>query len=491
MSKPVLSALIDAYNHERYIEQPIVRAIEQNSHPPIIKFSLLMTARPTVRRKSFANSRLEFACCARRTTAKRPVQCSLPSASWRDCVGTTSADCTSGSATPANPEIEILRSTSYSALVLICLNQGLFMSSPAISVVMSVFNGEAFLTESIDSILGQTFTDFEFVIIDDGSNDRTPEILSDFAKRDSRVRVFPQKNEGRAESLNRGIDLVRSPLIARMDADDISLSNRLKEQYEFMDRHPEVGLLGSGVEFVAPGGKRLGFSLPPPVDDAELRNRMRYGNQFYHPTVIMRKEVVVAAGKYRKALCDADDFDLFLRVAELTKLASLPRPILLYRIHSSQTSIRRMSHQALCVLAARTAFVLRSRGVPDPLSGVDEITPELVRKMGPTDEGIFCEAAGEHLHWMALLAKFDTDAALDVIDRLLSLCKSSTSPVGKKAAVNGLLKAASIHFQHGRPVKALTLANRALLRDPMEASRVAKMAFANKVHKIIYWLSRP
>jgi hypothetical protein len=363
------------------------------------------------------------------------------------------------------------------------------MSSPAISVVMSVFNGEAFLTESIDSILQQTFTDFEFVIIDDGSNDSTLEILSDFAKRDSRVRVFPQKNKGRAESLNRGIDLVRSPLIARMDADDISLSNRLKEQFEFMNRHPEVGLLGSGVEFVAPGGKRLGTSLPP-LDDAELRIRMRYGNQFYHPTVIMRKEIVVAAGKYRKVLCDADDFDLFLRMAERTKLASLPQPVLLYRVHGSQASIRRMSHQALCVLAARTAFVLRSRGVPDPLSGVDEITPELVRKMGPTDEDIFHEAAGEHLHWMALLAKFDTDAALEVIDRLLSLCKSSNSAVGKKVAVNGLLKAASIHFQHGRPAKALTLANRAVLRDPMEAGRVAKMAFANKVHKMIYWLSR-
>jgi hypothetical protein len=363
------------------------------------------------------------------------------------------------------------------------------MSSPAISVVMSVFNGEAFLTESINSILQQTFTDFEFVIIDDGSNDSTPEILSDFAKRDSRVRVFPQKNKGRAESLNCGIDLVRSPLIARMDADDISLSHRLKEQHEFMTGHPEVGLLGSGVEFVTPGGKKLGFSLPP-VNDAELRNRMRYTNQFYHPTVIMRKEVVVAAGKYRKALCDADDFDLFLRMAERTKLASLPRPVLLYRIHGSQASIRSMSHQALCVLAARTAFVLRSHGVPDPLSGVDEITAELVRKMGPTDEDILCEAAGEHLHWIALLAEFDTDTALDVIDRLLSLCRSSTSPAGKKAAVNGLLKAASIQFQHRHSAKALTLVSRAILRDPMEASRVAKMAIAHKVHKIVHQLSR-
>jgi len=365
------------------------------------------------------------------------------------------------------------------------------MSSPAISVVMSVFNGEAFLRESIDSILRQTFTDFEFVILDDGSNDSTPKILSDFAKRDSRVRVFPQKNKGRAESLNRGIDLVRSPLIARMDADDISLSHRLKEQYEFMNGHPEVGLLGSGVEFITPGGKRFGFSLLPPLDDAELRNRMRYANQFYHPTVIMREEVVVAAGKYRKALCDADDFDLFLRMAERTKLASLSRPVLLYRVHAGQASIRSMSHQALCALAARAAFVLRSRGVPDPLSSVDEITPELVRKMGPTDEDIFHEAAGEHLHWMSLLAKFDTDAALDVIDGLLSLCKSSKSPVRKKAAVNGLLKAASIQFQDRRAAKALTLATRAVLRDPLEASRIGRMALAHKVRKIAHWLSRP
>ena len=100
------------------------------------------------------------------------------------------------------------------------------MSSPAISIVMSVYNGEKFLIEAIDSILAQTFADFEFIIIDDGSTDSTSKILSDYAKRDERVRVFAQENRGRAESLNGGIERAIAPLIARMDADDISLPVR-------------------------------------------------------------------------------------------------------------------------------------------------------------------------------------------------------------------------------------------------------------------------
>ena len=102
------------------------------------------------------------------------------------------------------------------------------MSPPAISVVMSAFNGELFLAEAIESILKQTATDFEFIIIDDGSTDSTPEILSRYAERDERVHVFSQKNIGRAESLNRGIDLAKAPLIARMDADDIAFPQRLE-----------------------------------------------------------------------------------------------------------------------------------------------------------------------------------------------------------------------------------------------------------------------
>src|ERR1700720_4672159 len=118
------------------------------------------------------------------------------------------------------------------------------MKSAPISVVMSVFNGEAFLGQAIESILDQSFLDFEFLIVDDGSTDSTPKIISDYAHRDKRLRVVTHDNKRRAESLNIGIGLASGRYIARMDADDVALPPRLEKQIEFMEQNPEVGVLG-------------------------------------------------------------------------------------------------------------------------------------------------------------------------------------------------------------------------------------------------------
>jgi len=364
------------------------------------------------------------------------------------------------------------------------------MSSPRISVVMSVYNGEEFLAEAVESILEQTFSDFEFVIIDDGSTDRTSGILSDYTKRDARVRIFSQRNKGRAESLNLGIDLARAGLIARMDADDISLPHRLKEQCEFMDGHPEVGLLGGTVEFVGPDLQRLG-TFRPPEEDREIRVGMRRYNLFYHPAVMMRKEAVLAAGGYRRALCDADDYDLFLRVAERSRMASFAEPVLLYRIHSSQASVRRMTHQALCVLAARLAASLRSRGIPDPLSNIEEVTPELVRDMGASPEEIRREAVKEHVFWLPFLAEINTDWGLQLINKLLQLCYSGSGPPERTAAAGALLKAASIHFKQGRFAKAFISAGRGVFVQPLEVGRIVKMAIARRARNLNVRLETP
>ena len=364
------------------------------------------------------------------------------------------------------------------------------MSSPAVSVVMSVFNGEAFLAEAVESILEQTLTDFEFVIIDDGSTDRTPGILSDYAKRDPRVSIFTQQNKGRAESLNVGINLARADLIARMDADDISLPDRLKDQREFMDGHGEVKLLGGAVEFVGPDRQKLGV-FQAPEEDQEIRAAMRRSNQFYHPTVMMRKEAVLAAGGYRRALCDADDYDLFLRIAERGRMASLAKPVLLYRIHSSQTSVRGMTHQALCVLAARVAASLRSRGIADPLSSVQEVTPDLLRDMGASPEEIRREAVNEHVFWLPLLAEVNADGGLQLIDNLLKLCYTGMGAPERTAAAGALLKAASIHLKQRRFTKAFASGGRGLFVQPLEVGRIIKMAIARRARSLNARLDTP
>ncbi len=127
---------------------------------------------------------------------------------------------------------------------------------PLVSVVMSVYNGERFLREAIESILSQTFRDFEFIIVNDGSTDGTAGILNSYALSDSRVRVFEQENMGQCASDNRGCSLARGKYIARMDSDDVSMRDRLERQIAFLENHEKVGLLGGAVEIIDDRGRR-------------------------------------------------------------------------------------------------------------------------------------------------------------------------------------------------------------------------------------------
>jgi len=257
------------------------------------------------------------------------------------------------------------------------------MNPPTVSVVMSVYNGQRFLSEAVQSILGQSFSDFEFVIVDDGSTDKSSEILAQYMRRDGRIRVHRQTNKGRALSLNIGMELSKGRYIARMDADDVALPNRLAEQVDFMERHPEVGLLSGSYERINSDG-RLMDTVRLPLGDDEIRSMMLHSNAMCHPAVMMKKEVAIACGGYRKVFSESEDYDLWLRMSERIQLANLEQPILRYRVHSKQASIVNLRHQMLCVLAARTGAAFRKQGKPDPFSGVEQITPELLRKLGVT-----------------------------------------------------------------------------------------------------------
>jgi glycosyl transferase family 2 len=355
------------------------------------------------------------------------------------------------------------------------------MGSNLLSVIMTVYNGEQYLVEAADSILGQTFTDFEFIIIDDGSSDRTPEILSQYAKRDIRVRAISHPNMGRPESINRGIELSTAPLIARMDADDISFPRRLQQQVEFLTAHPDVGLLGGPVEFIAHDGRHIG-SYRPAETDTTIRTRMLDTNVFYHPTVMMRREHVVAAGGYRKALRDADDYDLFLRMAERCKMAAVAESVLAYRVHPGQTSVANLKLQILCLLAARKAAALRASGLPDPLSGVTEITPEFVRQLGVGDDELRAYSAGAHVNWIGLLADAYPDSALQLVRSLLEL--SDSGSVERPAVAAALFRAAGIHFRQGRYAAGFASACRSVSVQPVEAGRHLKWAIAHRVAQL-------
>jgi glycosyltransferase involved in cell wall biosynthesis len=209
------------------------------------------------------------------------------------------------------------------------------VTSPQISVTLSIFNGEAFLDQAIASILAQTFTDFELVVVDDGSTDRTPEILKSLS--DPRLRVLTQPNAGLAVSLNRAIWRSRGRLIARMDADDVALPERFARQVAYLDSHPEVGVLGTGSEEITPAG-RVVDRVVPPAEDAEIRRVLIRRNPFVHSSIMARREVIERMGGYNERLTVAQDYDLWMRAAALTRFANLPDPLVRRRLVPGQVS---------------------------------------------------------------------------------------------------------------------------------------------------------
>jgi glycosyltransferase involved in cell wall biosynthesis len=352
------------------------------------------------------------------------------------------------------------------------------MDSPTISVVMSVLNGEAFLREAVESMLGQTFGDFEFIIINDGSTDTTPQILADYAKRDDRIRIFSQQKKGLVESLNRGIALSRSDYIARMDADDVSLPDRLQKQVNFLERHREVGLLSGAYEQIDAAGTVLG-TIRFPLADSEIRAAMARINQMCHPAVMMRREVACAAGGYRKQLLDAEDYDLWLRMAEQTQLANLDDVILRYRVHPRQVSITNLTHQVWCALAASAAASLRRRGCRDPLAEVREIDLAFVTSLGVTEAQVQVFLVDWYRYCIALAGRSDPELALRLIDDWRNHC--GQGPLGRRTRADAYLEAAAIHCRRGQPGRAFLSAARGIFTRPMVAARPIRRALAQFV----------
>ena len=207
--------------------------------------------------------------------------------------------------------------------------------TPKISVIMPVYNGERFLRESIDSILNQTFTDFEFIIINDGSTDGTLDIIHSYA--DQRIRlVNNETNLGIVACLNHGIELAQGEFIARMDADDISLPERFEKQIIYMNENPDVGVLGGNIiEFDINRKKEKITSLP--IGDISIRWMMCFENPLRHPTIMMRKKLLNSVGRY-KDFKASEDYDLWQRISTVTKLANLNEVLLLYRYHGFNLS---------------------------------------------------------------------------------------------------------------------------------------------------------
>jgi hypothetical protein len=258
----------------------------------------------------------------------------------------------------------------------------------AVSVVMSVYNGARFLDEAIHSIRDQTYRNFEFVIIDDGSADATPEILARHAADDSRISVLSQRNRGLIESLHWGFTAVTGKYIARMDADDVAKPFRLEMQLEFLTSNPAIALVGGAIEIIDSESTVLA-TVRSPSHPEELRRELReFGNAIAHPTVMFRRSALEQVGGFRRAYQYAEDYDLWLRMAEKFDLANLQEVLLSYRRHEAAVSHQHIKQQALSALCARTTAKLRLEGRPDPTSEMGLITEAVLRDLGVTQQRI-------------------------------------------------------------------------------------------------------
>ena len=219
-------------------------------------------------------------------------------------------------------------------------------SSPIISVVMPVYNASPFLQEAMESVLVQTFEDFEFIIINDGSTDNSLDIIKSFD--DSRIVLLNNTdNMGVIYSLNRGLSSARGHYIARFDADDINLKERFSVQHQFLEENPSVMLCGSQAYKIKENGSSylINRCLKVPKEHINIFFGMMFDCQFIHPTVMFRSSILDQVHEYDRDYPHAEDYDFWLRVMERFQVQNLSQCLIYYRVHSSSVSNKFRSNQ--------------------------------------------------------------------------------------------------------------------------------------------------
>jgi glycosyltransferase involved in cell wall biosynthesis len=349
----------------------------------------------------------------------------------------------------------------------------LITDQPLVSVVMVICNVERFLAEAIESVLSQTFRDFEFVIVDFGSTDKSKDIAASYAAKDYRVRLSEIPKCTYIEAKIAACSIPNGRYIAIQDADDVSFPHRLKEEVDFMEKHPGVGLLGGAIQRIDSDGKLLAIADDYPTEDKDIRSTLREWNVFWHPTVLILREAFARVGGYRVAFSQSDDYDLWLRISEHYQCANLKQVVVKYRIHSQQLSLRKRKDQIMCALAAQAAASLRSAGKPDPLNSVREITPHLLAAMGISEDAQKNKLAKDYLSLINQLHNAGAcTAALEASAEMLQLCQGKG--VNQHCISDVHLITAKVYWKQKRVLRSILSVGRAVYARPKVMSRALK-----------------
>jgi len=244
-------------------------------------------------------------------------------------------------------------------------------SLPLISVLMPVRDGR-FFAAALDSILSQTGVDFEVICVDDDADPLASRVLAEFSALQPKLRVFRNSGSGIADALNRGLESARGELVARMDGDDISLPHRLSTQAEYLQLHPEIGVLGTQAIVIDESGERKGRAHVP-IGPGHVLAYLQTGNPLIHPTVVMRRKLLSKVGGYRRSFDSAEDYDLWLRLSEYTIMDNLDAAFLLHRRHTAQVTAQAQFRQARLAALAVVSHNIRHASGRDPLLDVNRV----------------------------------------------------------------------------------------------------------------------
>lgn len=230
-----------------------------------------------------------------------------------------------------------------------------------VSVIMPVYNGEEYLESAIDSILNQSYSNFEFIIVNDGSTDKTKSIIESY--NDDRISLFTIENGGLVNALNFGISKANGNYIARMDADDISFTNRFEHQVKVLEKNENVGVVCTNAIVIDNRDQKIGEEKYEIKSHSEFRDGLRYitpSKPIIHPSVMIRKEILNGVGGYRDFTC-AEDLDLWLQLSRITKFFRIQEPLLYYRHNEKGVSQTKMSQQIASSLTAVLNYEIQEK----------------------------------------------------------------------------------------------------------------------------------
>lgn len=251
---------------------------------------------------------------------------------------------------------------------------------------MATFNSRLYVEAAIQSVIRQSFKDFELIVVDDGSTDGGRELIEEYARTDGRIKIIYQEHQGLVYALNRGCHLARGEYIARLDSDDTATPQRFEQQVDYM-RQSTVALLGGSIECIDQDGHGM-FAINFPSWGQGLRDYLLINCYMAHTTVMFRKDIFMTLGGYRSQFEDAEDHDLFLRMSDHHVVDNLPAVLGNYRIHGDQISSKKASQQIISSIGARLAAWARRANQREPAWLGNTIT---------RDDLISCGIKGERI----------------------------------------------------------------------------------------------